>query len=99
MRERAPERIAICAFNDLTAFAMLQAAHSAKMDAPSDFMIIGVDDLPVTPYVSPGLSSVRFEIVDQIDAVATTVIDTLTGAPSSSTESRPFSRIVARETA
>lgn len=102
VQHTAASRVAICAFNDLIAFAILQAAHDRGMDAPADFLLIGVDDLPVIPYISPALSSVRFEIVDHIEQIASTVIDVLTGTAATdacATPERSFSRVVARETA
>jgi DNA-binding LacI/PurR family transcriptional regulator len=93
-RERRP---AICAYNDLTALAILQSARTIGLTAPDDFSIIGVDDLPADAYASPPLTSVRFEIVEHIGAIAAQVITELEGADGGAVASGPLSRIVARE--
>src|SRR4051794_57287 len=59
-------RVAICAYNDLTALEILQSARRIGLTAPDDFSIIGVDDLAADAYASPPLTSVRFEIVEHI---------------------------------
>ena len=97
LTEEARERhLAICAFNDLTALEVLQSARSIGLTAPEDFSIIGVDDLAAAAYASPPLTSVRFEIVEHIAAIAGRVITELEGVDQGAPTSGPLSRVVAR---
>ncbi len=96
--QTAERRLAICAYNDLTALAILQSARTIGLTAPDDFSIIGVDDLPADAYASPPLTSVRFQIVEHIGAIAAQVIRELEGADGGTlTSGGPLSRIVARQ--
>ncbi len=89
----------ICAYNDLTALVVLKSAHHIGLRAPEDFLIIGVDDIAAARYTSPTLTSVRFEIVDHIGAIASRVTQTLAGADSSPADTQPLSHVVPRESA
>jgi len=91
--------IAVCAYNDVTALAILQSARRLGHVAPEDFAIIGVDDLAADPYASPPLTSVRFEIVEHIGAIASQVIAALEGSDAGPPQTDPLSRIVVRKSA
>jgi len=97
LAETSERRVAICAYNDLTALAILQSARTIGLTAPRDFAIIGVDDLPADAYASPPLTSVRFEIVEHIGAIAGQVIRELEGADGGALTTGPLSRIVVRQ--
>jgi DNA-binding LacI/PurR family transcriptional regulator len=93
----AESRVAVCAFNDLTALAVQQHARAIGLHAPQDFAIIGVDDIAAAAYTTPTLSSVRFEIVEHIGAIATQTIAFLEGEPEPLADPRPLSRVIGRE--
>jgi DNA-binding LacI/PurR family transcriptional regulator len=95
--ETPGRHLAICAYNDLTALAILQSARTIGMTAPGHFSIIGVDDLAAAAYASPPLTSVRFEIVEHIGSIAAQVIEELEGAGAGMHTSGPLSRVVARQ--
>lgn len=54
-----PEFTAVFSANDLMALAFIKAASEAGLQTPVDFSIIGVDDLDVLPFTTPGLSTFR----------------------------------------
>lgn len=49
---------AIIAFNDLLAFGVLRAIHSAGLQVPRDISVIGADDLSLAAYITPSLTTI-----------------------------------------
>ncbi|MBN2739093.1 MAG: LacI family DNA-binding transcriptional regulator [Spirochaetales bacterium] len=56
---KLPPFTAVFSSNDLMALAFIKAAEQNNKLSPRDFSIIGVDDLDILPYLSPGLSTFR----------------------------------------
>ena len=50
---------AIFAQNDLMALGVLDALNEAGISCPEEVSIVGYDDLPLTAYTSPSLTTVR----------------------------------------
>lgn len=50
----------IC-YNDLWAAAAVRACREAGIDVPGDLTVIGLDDEPFAPFLSPPLTSVSFD--------------------------------------
>jgi LacI family transcriptional regulator len=50
---------AIFASNDVSAFGALDAAKSLGLRVPEDISIVGFDDIPMSSYVHPALTTVR----------------------------------------
>ena len=61
---------AIFAGNDLQALGVYQAAREARLHIPEDLSIVGFDDLPVTQWVSPPMTTVRQPLVAMAEAAA-----------------------------
>jgi LacI family transcriptional regulator len=57
--EQFPPFTAVFSANDQMALAFIKAAGERGLSVPKDFSIIGVDDLDLLPYISPGLSTFR----------------------------------------
>ena len=55
---RLPRPTAIFACNDLMAIGALRLAGEAGLEVPSDLALIGFDDIPISSYVRPPLSTV-----------------------------------------
>lgn len=55
---------AIFAANDMMAVGCLQAIKDAGLRVPEDIALAGFDDIPISRYVSPALSTVRVRIAD-----------------------------------
>jgi LacI family transcriptional regulator len=55
---------AVFAGNDMMAIGCLYALKEAGLDIPREMAVTGFDDIPVTRYVSPPLTTVRVRIVD-----------------------------------
>ncbi len=50
---------ALVAMNDLAALGAMRAARDAGLHVPADLSIVGVDDIPLAPYLPVSLSSIR----------------------------------------
>ncbi len=69
-----PDRpTAIFACNDLMAFGALRAIHEAGLSVPNDISIIGHDDIEMSSYIQPALSTVA----QPIQEIAETAIQLL----------------------
>lgn len=60
--ERWGEFTAIFAANDLIAIGALFEAHQRGLNAPEDFSLVGFDDISLTRYTSPQLTTVRQDV-------------------------------------
>jgi DNA-binding LacI/PurR family transcriptional regulator len=56
------DRLAVCAFNDDVALAVLSAAHGAGIPVPDSLAVIGVDDAPAARTSCPALTTVRADL-------------------------------------
>ena len=64
---------AIFAFNDLLALGCLRAARDLGLEVPKQLSIIGYDDIEISAYLSPALTTIR----QPIYALGTTAVDQL----------------------
>ncbi len=71
--------LAICAYNDDTALAVLGAAADLGLRVPHDVAVIGVDDVPAAELSVPALTTVRPLLDDYIAAFAEAVAAIATG--------------------
>jgi DNA-binding LacI/PurR family transcriptional regulator len=90
---------AICAYNDLVAYAVLAAIHDQGLVVPDDIAVIGVDNDPVGALLSPSLTTVDTRHVEVADELARLVIAARSG---STTEMRAIPHdyhVIVRQTA
>ncbi|WP_213450661.1 LacI family DNA-binding transcriptional regulator [Rhizomonospora bruguierae] len=59
---RSPGYTAIFSANDLIAIGALFAAHESGLSVPEDFSLVGFDDVSLTRYTSPQLTTVRQDV-------------------------------------
>ncbi|WP_308911543.1 LacI family DNA-binding transcriptional regulator [Pseudokordiimonas caeni] len=71
---------AIIAANDDMAAGALQVAHDKGLHIPTDLVIVGFDDSPLSRQVWPPLTTVRQPVADMAREAAARVIARLTGA-------------------
>ncbi|KPM77098.1 hypothetical protein AOG28_12200 [Cobetia sp. UCD-24C] len=64
---------AIFAFNDLLALGCLRAAQDLEIKVPQQLSIIGYDDIEISAYLSPALTTIRQPIYE----LGTTAVDQL----------------------
>lgn len=65
--------------NDLMAIAGISAASDRGLSVPRDLSIVGFDDVPLAPYVSPPLTTVRQDAVEWGQSAAINLIALVEG--------------------
>lgn len=63
--ENAPSLTAIFAYNDAMAIGAMAALHTKGLRIPQDISIVGFDDILVSNYTCPGLTTVKIPKYDQ----------------------------------
>ncbi|MFI0941278.1 LacI family DNA-binding transcriptional regulator [Streptomyces sp. NPDC021020] len=66
---------ALFAGNDVQAMGIYQAARELGLRIPEDVSVVGFDDLPVSAWMGPPLTTVRQPLVDMAEAAARLVLD------------------------
>jgi DNA-binding LacI/PurR family transcriptional regulator len=67
--ERTTRPTAVLASNDMTAIGALGAIHESGLQAPRDISIVGFDDIQISAFTQPALTTVRLSR-DEIARVA-----------------------------
>ena len=63
--DRRPDVSVIFAGNDTIAIGVLSAVHERGLRVPDDLSIVGFDDLPFAPWLTPSLTTIRMDGVKQ----------------------------------
>lgn len=66
---------AIFAGNDLQALGLYEAARELGLRIPQDLSVVGFDDLPISRWIGPPLTTVRQPLVEMAEAAARLVLD------------------------
>lgn len=74
---------AVFARNDFTAIGAMRAAHKLGLQVPRDMAIAGFDNIPLTTFTTPPLTTVEQPIVEQGIAAAQFLLERITGDRSS----------------
>ncbi|WP_405592498.1 LacI family DNA-binding transcriptional regulator [Streptomyces sp. NBC_01190] len=61
--------------NDIQAMGVYQAARELRLRIPEDISVIGFDDLPISAWMGPPLSTVRQPLVDMAEAAVRLVLE------------------------
>jgi DNA-binding LacI/PurR family transcriptional regulator len=70
---------AIVALTDLMAMGVMNAIAEAGLRVGSDIAVVGFDDIPITGYLRPSLTSLRQPIAEVGEQVVTMLIDLVAG--------------------
>ncbi len=57
--DRGAEYSAVICHHDLLAIGAMRVLYQAGRRVPDDVAVVGLEDLPISPYLTPGLTSVR----------------------------------------
>ncbi|MFI6034725.1 LacI family DNA-binding transcriptional regulator [Streptomyces sp. NPDC051315] len=79
---RLPDVTAVFAANDDMAIGLVRAFAEVGLTVPHDVSVVGFDDVPVAPYLSPPLTTLRQDF--------TAVADRAVGALTAAIEGRPL---------
>lgn len=74
LRARNVDETAVFAANDLVAIGALFAAHEIGLKVPDDLSLVGFDDISLTKYVSPQLTTVRQDVAALAEAAVNIVV-------------------------
>jgi LacI family transcriptional regulator len=88
---------AIFAGSDQQAFGLYEAARQRGLRVPQDLSVVGFDDLPVTRWVSPPLTTVRQPLSEMGRAAAQMLGDLITGVPLRTTRVELSTELIVRE--
>jgi DNA-binding LacI/PurR family transcriptional regulator len=77
---------AVVCFNDLTAIGVLRGARAAGVRVPQDLSIMGFDDVPMTEYVDPPISTIRQDAYGLGEHALSMLLDLMSDRRSPKTE-------------
>ncbi|MFB9251575.1 substrate-binding domain-containing protein [Sphaerisporangium melleum] len=77
--ERPPT--AVFVGNDIQALGVYEAAREAGLRIPADLSVVGFDDLPLTPWMGPALTTIRQPLSDMGAAALTMALNIANGEP------------------
>lgn len=66
---------AVFAGNDLQALGVYEAARKLGLRIPDDLSVVGFDDLPLTRWIGPPLTTVRQPLIEMAETAARLVLD------------------------
>ncbi|PRO65945.1 LacI family DNA-binding transcriptional regulator [Alkalicoccus urumqiensis] len=75
-------RTAIVCTSDITAFGVIRALYEAGVRVPEDVSVTGFDDIHISRYTTPSLTTVRQHIMQKGTAAAEKLIETMKGHPA-----------------
>jgi LacI family xylobiose transport system transcriptional regulator len=94
---RMPDRpTAIFTGNDLQALGLYEAARELGLVIPRDLSVVGFDDLPITRWIGPPLTTVRQPLTEMAEAAARLVIDLSRGKRPNALRADLATRLVER---
>jgi LacI family transcriptional regulator len=88
---------AIFAGSDQQAFGVYEAARQRGLRIPQDLSVVGFDDLPVTRWVSPPLTTVRQPLTEMGSAAAQMLGELIEGTPLRSSRVELTTELITRE--
>ncbi len=94
-RTRPDPVTAVCAYNDETAIAIINAAQREGLTVPDDLSIIGVDDIPLAAVIHPGLTTVTLA-PELPSVIADNIVAALAGEASDQQASSIVVQLVER---
>jgi LacI family transcriptional regulator len=88
---------AIFAGSDMQAFGVYRAAQQVGLDIPRDLSVIGYDDLPVTAWIGPSLTTVNQPLRDMARAATRMLLELAEGIQPATTRIDFVTELVVRE--
>jgi LacI family transcriptional regulator len=88
---------AIFAGSDQHAFGVFEAARQRGLRIPQDLSVVGFDDLPVTRWVSPPLTTVRQPLAEMGRAAAQMLGELIEGVPLRSSRVELSTELIVRD--
>jgi LacI family transcriptional regulator len=86
----SPVPEAVLAFDDVTAYGAIRAVFEAGLRVPDDIAVVGFDDLSVSAFYNPPLTTVRQPVEEESAVVAQYLVAAMEGQPDRQPECRVF---------
>ena len=68
-------KVAILAYSDMLAIGIVQALISQGIRIPEQVQIIGMDDIPLTTYLHPQISTIHVQVEEMVPRACTLLLD------------------------
>jgi DNA-binding LacI/PurR family transcriptional regulator len=88
---------AVFCANDLSALGFLWEARQKGFSVPEDFSLIGLDDIPLSSQISPGLTTIALPIQEIGKEAMTTLLNMISHPASDENPARPESSFITTE--
>ncbi|HOT61398.1 MAG TPA: substrate-binding domain-containing protein [Treponemataceae bacterium] len=95
-RGRLPDAV-FCASGDMTAIGFIKAAREKGVSVPDDLAVMGYDDLPISSFLSPALTTIRQRLIIAGAGALVLALESQVNGPGESLVIVP--ELVVRETA
>lgn len=95
--KNSPDTTAVFCANDTTAMGALKASKDLGLSVPGDLSIVGVDDIEVSRYLAPMLTTVQIPIVEMGKMAAKILLDRIDGGHVAPVNIAFPSRLIPRE--
>jgi LacI family transcriptional regulator len=99
MLHHRPRPTAVFCANDILAIGAMYECQEAGVEVPRQMSIVGFDDLPISQYAHPQLTTVRVPAVDMGHRAAEVLMEAIEGAARPKHIELPTDLIVRRSTA
>ncbi len=96
--DRADRPTAVFAGSDLQAMGVLRAARRLGLDVPRQVSVIGYDNLPVSAWTDPALTTVNQPLRDMAETATRMLLDLARGADLPTSRVDLVTELVVRET-
>ncbi len=90
---------AIMAGNDRLAIGAMRFLHTHNLKIPQDISVMGADDIPEASFVTPGLTTVRYELYQMGQAACARALALFRGEITSCREVLPVKLVIRESTA
>ncbi len=91
-------KLAIFAYNDIIALGMLNAFREADIDVPEQVQLIGLDDIPLSTWIRPHLSTLHVAIEEMVPNGCKLLRDMIEGRDITGYKTSYKPRLVHRDT-
>ncbi|XHR31112.1 MAG: LacI family DNA-binding transcriptional regulator [Chthoniobacteraceae bacterium] len=88
---------AIFALNDILATGVMRAAKDLGLRIPEDLSVVGVDDVELSTFLCPSLTTVSLDVCHYADALTSLVLETIEKTDSSPRRIELEAKLVIRE--
>jgi LacI family transcriptional regulator len=83
--------------NDLTAIGALRAIHKAKLRVPEDISVVGFDDIDMSEFTQPALTTVRLSRTELAEKALDALVASISGKSQKGREYHVDTHLIVRD--